>query len=92
MTRRKRIFILVVLSLVTGFAQPLARAQAPAVGSADLEPNLILSGHALLVSCVAFSPDGRWLAATVSTSPRTGRGDDKIMLWKTDDIKALLRK
>jgi WD40 repeat protein len=41
---------------------------------------------------VSFSPDGRWLAASVFTSPTTTGLLTRIWLWKTDDIKALIRK
>jgi WD40 repeat protein len=50
-----------------------------------------LNSQAIVFS-VAFSPDGSWLAAPGSVSPSSEHTDDTIMLWKTDDIKALLQK
>jgi WD40 repeat protein len=63
MTKASRVFVLVVLGLVTGFAQPLARAQTPVVESAKPEPQLILRAHNQPVCALAFSPDGRLLAS-----------------------------
>lgn len=50
----------------------------PATGGIISDPNLLVGGHTLPITCLAVSPDGQWLA--------TGGHESHICLWQLPSL------
>lgn len=85
--RRKQIvalafaFLLFVVALDVFMMRSIGNSSAPK-GSRGPRPELVLQrGHSLGVNCVAFAPDGSWLAS--------GGSDNSILIWQVPSGRQL---
>jgi WD40 repeat protein/uncharacterized caspase-like protein len=67
-----------IISLVTLISHLWISVKAQNVDQPEL---LIQKGHSSLIQCLAYSPDGRWIAS--------GSSDMTVMLWETQSGKMI---